>query len=244
MALALAATVSLAAPVSLVRLARADWLQPDPSYRDAQLTLRAAQRDTLGQGGNAVRLDSLAVAHLRLAHFADARKLFLRVLAIQSGDAAASAGLAKLALFSDRPASTESLLAAPGALEADESAPRDRLAALTRLGHWADAATFADSLEIPGRAEMLRRIGEDSVYVVSGASEVKILFSRTLPAPLLRVKLNGQSVLMALDTGAGDLIVDDFVGRQCKVALLPGEGPVTWDGEQGVLRNAMVRRLE
>jgi predicted aspartyl protease len=223
-------------------IARAEWLQPDPSFKDAQVQLRAALRDTLGQGNSVARLDTLAVAHLRLAHLADAKKLFLRVIALQSGDAAARAGLGKLALFEDRPAEAESLL--DGALEADDTAPFDLLAARTRLGQWALAASLADSLGLAGRAEMLRKIAEDSVYVVSGAPEVKMMFARALPAPLVRIKLNGQSVLMAIDTGASDLLIDDYVGRQCKVTLLSGESPTVWDGERGVARNAMVDRIE
>jgi predicted aspartyl protease len=229
-----------AAPAALV--ARAEWLQPDPSFKDAQFQLRAALRDTLGFGNNVARLDTLAVAHLRLAHLADAKKLFLRVITLQSGDQAARAGLGKLALFADRPAEAESLL--DGALEADDTAPLDLLAARTRLGQWTLAAALADSLGQSGRAEMLRKIAEDSVYVVSGAPETKMMFTRSLPCPMLRVKLNGQSVLMAIDTGASDLLIDDYVGRQCKVTLLSGESPTVWDGERGVAHNAMVDRIE
>ena len=220
----------------------ADWQQPDPSYRDAQFALRAALRDTVGQGGNAARLDTLAVAHLRLDHEADARRLFTRVLAANPADAAARAGLAKLALFADRPAEAESLLA--GALLADDTAPFDLLAARIRLGAYADAAALADSLGLAGRADMLRRMAEGGTYAISGAPGAKLMFVRLLPVPLLRVKLNGQSVLMAVDPGAGDLLVDDFVGRQCKVTPSPIQTLVSWDGTRVSVKNTVVKRLE
>src|SRR5207244_9926011 len=40
--------------------ARADWLAPDPSFRDAQMQLRYATRDTVGHGADVARLDTLA----------------------------------------------------------------------------------------------------------------------------------------------------------------------------------------
>ena len=222
--------------------ARAEWQQPDPSYKDAQATLRQAMRDTLGQGHNSGLLDSLAVAHLRLAQLADARRLFERVLAADSSDAAARAGLGKLALFEDRPARADSLLS--GALIGDDTAPRDLLAARIRLGRYEEAAALADSLDLAARAEMLHRMASDSCYVMSGATETRITFRRLTPAPLVSVKLNGQSVLMAVDLGAGDLVLDDFVARQCKVELLSASGQAPWDGLMVTARNAMVKRLD
>ncbi|MGH7730704.1 MAG: hypothetical protein ACRENJ_05565, partial [Candidatus Eiseniibacteriota bacterium] len=64
--------------VILATAARAEWLQPDASYRDAQLVLRQALRDTVGHGGDPARLDSLGLAQLRLARFAEARAAFAR----------------------------------------------------------------------------------------------------------------------------------------------------------------------
>ncbi|HTM58087.1 MAG TPA: aspartyl protease family protein [Candidatus Udaeobacter sp.] len=237
--IALAATLLL---LALLRPALADWQQPDPSYRDAQFALRAAIRDTAGQGANAARLDTLALAHLRLAHFADARRLFQRVLAANPADVAARASVAKLALFADRPAEAESLL--QGSLDADETAPRDLFAARVRLGRYADAATLADSLGLSGRAEMLRRMAEGDAYTISGSAEGRQPFARSLPVPLVRVKLNGESVLMAIDLGAGSLLIDDFVGRQAHIDLMPSMTPVVWDGTHVTVRNALVRRLE
>lgn len=232
----------LALALTAAALAHADWQQPDPSYKDAQAALREAKRDTVGQGGNAARLDSLAVAHLRLAQLSDAQRLFERVLAINPADEAARAGLGKLALFDDQPARAESLLS--GALEGDDTAPRDLLAARIRLRRYAEAAALADSLDLAARAEMLHRMAEDSTYVLSGSADAKIPFRQISPALLVSVKLNGQSVLMSVDLGAGDLMLDDFVSRQCKVELLTASGPVPWDGLMVTARNAMVKRLD
>ena len=66
------AALALLALASYPAAARADWLQPDPSYREAQLMLRLAARDTAGHAGDPGRLDSLGVALLRLVRLDDA----------------------------------------------------------------------------------------------------------------------------------------------------------------------------
>jgi hypothetical protein len=58
------------------------------------------------------------------------------------------------------------------------------------------------------------------------------------------VKLNGQSVLMAIDTGARDVLLDQSVARRCKVRELPGQRIEFWMGSRLAVRNAMVDRLE
>ena len=63
--------------------------------------------------------------------------------------------------------------------------------------------------------------------------------------PLVRVKLNGQSVLMAIDTGARDLMLDELVrARRVKVQRLPAQSRVFWNGTRIAVQNAMVQRLE
>ena len=52
--------------------ARAEWLQPDATWREAQFQLRTAQRDTVGHPDDPARLDSLAVALLRIGRTEDA----------------------------------------------------------------------------------------------------------------------------------------------------------------------------
>ena len=242
---ALTAAIVVAALAGLVASsgpARADWLQPDPSYRDAQLELRAALRDTVGQGANPARLDTLGVALLRLGRFADAQRIFARTAELRPGDEAAAAGLGKLALFHGRLAEAESLLTIGTA--ADPTAPLDLLAAHVRRGGYAVAAAMAESLGMTGRAEMLRGMADAAPYAISGDAEASLMFARNYPVALVRVKLNGQYVLMAVDPGAGDLVIDERAAKQAGVTLLPSETPVLWSGTRIAARNAMVQRVE
>jgi len=91
---------------------------------------------------------------------------------------------------------------------------------------------------------MLRRLAEGDTYRISGASEVSLPFQRAYPLPLVRVKINGQRALMAVETGAGDLLIDDYFARQLKVSLIPASQPVLWNGDWVTVRNAMVQRLD
>src|SRR2546426_550982 len=183
---------------------RADWLQPDGSYREAQLILKMATRDTAGHADDPGRLDSLGVALLRLGRLAEAQKVFHRALALRPGDDGARASLGKLALFDDRLSEAESLLAG---VQDDAGALRDLMAVRVRRGEYAAAAAMAGDVDQEGRVALLERMSESPIYeVTAGPDRIDHPWTRAYPVPLVRVKLNGQSVLMALDTGSSDLL--------------------------------------
>jgi hypothetical protein len=234
---------ALALGLALAGAARADWLQPDPTFREAQLALRLAQRDTVGQPLTAPRLDSLGAAHLRLANLAEARRLFERVLALAPHDETAAAGLGKIALFQGAPAAAESLLApladrVPGAAA-------DLFAARLRLERWEAAAALAEAAGQPGRAALLHRLAEPAgAWHVEGPAQVEIAWTRCWPVPIVKAKLNGESVLLAVDTGASDLILDAAAARRCGVIILPEQAPVFWSGTRVAARLALAQRLE
>ena len=221
---------------------RADWLQPDGSYREAQLILKMAARDTAGHGDDPGRLDSLGVALLRLGRLAEARKVFQRSLALRPADDGARASLGKLALFDDRLSEAESLLAG---VQDDAGALHDLLAARVRRGEYAAAAEMAGDVDQEGRTALLERMAEGPIYqVTAGPDRIDLPWTRAYPVPLVRVKLNGQSVLMALDTGSSDLLIDESAARRYRVDRVPGQRIEFWSGSRVAVRNAMAQRLE
>jgi tetratricopeptide (TPR) repeat protein len=240
---ALAAAVLAAGALVAALPARAAWLEPDPSYREAQITLRLALRDTAGRANDPGALDSLGVALLRLGRQADAEKVFRCVLALAPHDMAAAAALGKLALFRDRPAEAESLLAVAG--RDDPGVVYDLMCARLRRGEYAAAAELATAAGAEGRGALLARLAEDGPYAVSGdAAETQLLWTRVSPVPLVRVRLNGVPVLMALDTGTGDLLVSQMYARRCNVAPVGGQSLAFWDGTRVAVRGAVVKRLD
>jgi hypothetical protein len=222
--------------------ARDNWLQPDGSLRDAQFALQVALRDTVGHLDDAARLDSLGIALLRLGREADAETVLRRVLTLAPSDDAARAGLGKLALFHDRTAEAESLLAASA--HGDPAILADLLAVYVRRGEWKAAAAIATDADQPGRAPLFERLDQGGAYSITGPDEVKLLMSRVLPVPLVRVKLNGQTLLFAVDFGASDLLVDQSVARRCNVQFMGGRSLVFWNGSRVAARAALVQRLE
>lgn len=237
-----AAGVAFAAIALAAGAARTDWLQPDASMREAQATLRAAQKDTAGHSSDVAKLNPLGDALLRLGRKDDAAKIFGRVMAAAPGDPTAAAALGKLALFQDRLAEAESLLALGGD---DPAVLADLYAARLRRGDWAGAAPLAEVSGQAGRAAQFEALAAAPTYVIEGEPhEVVLLWNRPHPVPLVRVKLEGQSVLMALDTGASDLIVDRSAARRLNIPLLAGEWPTFWMGGRVAVRGATVRRLE
>jgi len=230
----------------LAPLASAEWLQPDASYRDAQFLLRQAIRDTMGHGDDPARLDTLGVAQLRLGHFDDAKKAFARVLAVSPHDEAALAAFGKLALFADRAVEAESLLtlAASDPLP-DPDVLSDLYAARLRQGRYAAAATLAPQVGDQGRVPLLEYLGEHPPYRVANDKDLaKAPWSMSYPLPLMRVKLGGQSVLMALDTGTNDLIVDPTYARQADAKEIAARSLIFWDGNRIAVQHVVIPRLE
>ena len=238
----IAGLAGLAAVV--VCVSGAALLQPDESWRDAQLEVRAAQRDTLGHGTEPARLDTLALALLRVGRFDDASRIFHTALVYQPGDAGACAGLGKLALFAGRLAEAESLLAIAVATDRDREWVADLYAAHVQHGAWGAAAPLAEELGDPGRAEMLRMMDATPPRLTAGPDESRIPWVRPYPIPLVRVKVNGELILMAIDTGARDVLLDPSAARRAKAQTFPTKSLVSWLGNRTSGANAMIQRLE
>src|SRR5439155_245306 len=134
-----------------------------------------------------------------------------------------------------------SLLLAPAASRADWLQPDGsyREAQLILKMAARDTAGHGDD---PGRLE---RMPEGPIYqVTAGPDRIDLPWTRAYPVPLVRVKLNGQSVLMALDTGSSDLLIDESAARRYRVDRVPGQRIEFWSGSRVAVRNAMAQRLE
>jgi hypothetical protein len=216
--------------------------EPDPAYRDAQFLLRAAIRDTAGHGDDAARLDSLGQAYFRLARLNDAASVLRRAVVAQPRDHAALATLGRIALWQGRTAEADSLLAAAGDAE---GAPEDRYAAAIRRGDWKTAAAQAEAVNDAGRSEVLQKLSNSEPYKLrDGRESGRVSFERAWPVPLVPVKVNGLSVLMAVDPGAPGLIVDPAVMRLQHLPPVPGESSVLWNGARTAVKHAWVPRFE
>ncbi|HEY6194599.1 MAG TPA: aspartyl protease family protein [Candidatus Eisenbacteria bacterium] len=219
---------------------RADWLTPDASFRDAQMQLRYATRDTVGHADDVARLDTLGVALLRLGRVGEARTLFARTLAAKPGDPAACAALGKLALWADRLGQAESLLTLAGDVEQSRA---DLYATRLRRAEWNEAGSMCEELGDDGRKPLLERLAEGPPMAAQGDA-VRLLFERIWPAPLIKVRLNGAPVLMMVDTGTPGLLVDPIAVRQYHVTPIAGQRLTPWTGTRVAIKNALVAKLE
>jgi hypothetical protein len=222
--------------------ARAELGSPDASWREAQLVLREAGRDTVGRSDDPARLDALGTALLRMARLPDAERIFRRALAVRPDDREALAGLGRIALCTQRDALAESLLTRAGDAE---GASADLYRARLRRHVRAAAAAMAETQGEAGRSEMLARLAALPPRTrLEGPERAAIPFQRAWPVPLVRVKLNGQLVVMAVDPGATDLLLDPSATRVCRVTVVPGERTVAWSGVRLAARNAIVQKLD
>lgn len=234
----------------------AEWMQPDATFRDAQLLARSAARDTVGRPDDVGRLDTLAVALMRLGRLPEAEALFRRALAQQPGDAAAMASLGKLALFANRLDEAEGLLAPSRMVE---GAMTDLYHSRVRRSDWLASAKYAEDAGDPGRRELMLHLASPELgadeqiadapsvaayTIAAGPAQGVVPFRRTWPVPLVQVKLNGESVWMAVDVGVADCLLDASFARRTKVKTLPSQRTVLWNGARTAVTNAWARELE
>lgn len=251
-----AALAVLLATAATTGVARAEWMQADATWRDAQLLLRGAARDTAGRADDPARLDTLAVALLRVGRTAEAEALFRRVLAMAPGDPAAMASLGKLALFANRLDTADSLLVPARGVE---GALADLYASRLRRRDWLATAKLAEAVGDPGRTELLAHLaspelepnervpdgpGAPAITVLSGPERAVVRLERTWPVPLVKAKLNGRPVLMAVDVGVADCLLDESVARVCDVKTLASQYAVLWNGGRQAVTAAWIRDLE
>lgn len=212
------------------------------NWREVQSELRDAVRDTVGRGEDAERLGALGRALLRLGRWNDADKLLRRVLAVRPADPGALAGLGKLALYRHDAARAESLLVAAGDAP---GAARDLYAARLRRGDWKGAAELCEAVGDLGHQPLLERLQELAPFALqNGPATTSLLFERSHPVPLVRVKLNGQQVLAAIDPGSPSVLVDRSAAKLHRLELLPGERSVFWIGTRVAARNAILQKLD
>ena len=216
--------------------------QPDPAYRDAQYLLRAAIRDTAGHGSDAARFDSLGFAYFRIARLTEASVAFRRAVSLQPTDHAAQATLGRIALWQHRLGEAESLLTAAGDAE---GAADDRYLLRIRQHDWKAVAALAEAANDAGRREWFERLAKDEPYaLVAGHESGHVSFERAWPVPLVPVKLGGEVVIMAIDPGAPGLMLDPATVRVRRLASIPGESAILWNGARSGVKHAWVPRLE
>jgi hypothetical protein len=91
---------------------------------------------------------------------------------------------------------------------------------------------------------MLERLAERTLYQISGPAETSVPWKLAYPVPLVRAKLDGHLVLLAIDTGADDLLLNESAARRYKVERFPAQYVTFWSGSRTVVRGAFVKRLE
>ncbi len=210
---------------------------------DAQSLLRSAQRDTLGRGMDAAALDTLGIALRRVTRLADAEAIHRRALAIGPDRRETLAALGKVVLMQGRAEEAADLLARAGHAE---GAIADLYHARLRLEDWKGAAELAEEAGDAGRAPLLRRMAEEGAFRITEKSpqSARLTFQRAWPVPLVRAKLNGQLVILAVDPGATDLLIDPAVMRVHRVERVEGERGLFWNGSRVAVKNGWVRSLD
>lgn len=213
------------------------------SWKDAQSLLRAAQRDTLGHANEPAALDSLASALFRVDKLSEAEAIHRRALELSPERRETMAGLGKVLLMLGRTEEAARLLeqAAPA-----DGAEADLYLAKLRLSDWRGAAALAEAANDAGRVPLLTRMAEEGAFRMSekGPQQTRIGFQRLWPVPLVRAKINGHLVVLALDPASSELLLDPASLRIHGVERVEGERGLFWNGSRVAVKNGWVRKLD
>ena len=165
-----------------------------------------------------------------------------RALAVRPDDRPTLAALGKIALYRHEVAEAESLLVAAGDAE---GAARDLYASRLRRGDWKGAADLAETVGDAGHLPLLERLQSvDAFALQPGPATADLGFDRAFPVPLVRVKLNGQQVLAAIDPGSPNVLVDRAALGARGIDRVPGERAVFWIGSRVAARNGIARKID
>jgi len=176
--------------------------------------------------------------------FAAAEQRFRNIIRQTPDDKSAALYLAQLALLDNRLDQAEHWL---------ETRCQDLPAAVPlyrilyyRQDRWADARPFAGISGQAGLARVLRELEGLPSYRISGlGGGAQIAFALSEPLPVVRARLNDQEdVLLVIDTGAGDLILDRRLATGLGLSLSQPEPALFAGGLGGELQYAPLERLQ
>ena len=111
-----------------------------------------------------------------------------------------------------------------------------------RREDWKAAIALLPKLEDEsGRLPQLEALAEAPATTVEYGEGTQIVnFDRAWPVPLVKAKLNGQVVLVAVDLGANEMLIDPSAARLCRVTQLEGERSLVWLGGRVSARNGLL----
>jgi predicted aspartyl protease len=167
-----------------------------------------------------------ADALFKVGNFAEAAKLYARVVSGKAGNYPAALRLGNLALLSNRLADAQKWLEKARALKPSEQAPQALLAEVFyRRDDFAAAARLLRAAGQESRARQLAAFKGRKPYQVEGSGErTSLKFVMTDPLPLVKVRVNGgKEVNFLIDTGAAEVILDTEFAHEVGVEQLGSE---------------------
>jgi len=153
--------------------------------------------------------------------FAEAEKLYVKVLAVESANFQAALRLGSISLLANRLADAQKWLAKAMELKPDEQAPKSLM-----------AEVFYRQDEFRRAAPLFRAIGQEAVakklesfkgitpYQIKGKAKLTHLkFIMTDPLPVVQVRVNeGEPVNFFIDTGGAEVIIDTEFAKELNIA--------------------------
>jgi len=166
--------------------------------------------------------------------FAEAEKLYSKVLAEDPKNYQAAVRLGNIALLANRLDEAQKWLTRAIELKPDERSPKALLAEVYyRQDDFGRAAPLFAAAGKEAKAKKLESFKDTVPYQIEGNAQVSHLkFVHTDPLPLVQVKVNGsEEVNFIIDTGGGEVIIDTEFAKKVGAAEF-GATQWTFGGDQ------------
>ncbi len=159
------------------------------------------------------------------ARFDEAQRLYTQRAVANPGDAAAATRLGALALLQNNLPVAESALLRARSLDPGSQEVATLLAqAYVRRDAFTSAVPVLRAAGRNDRARQLETFGGDPPYVMAGPDEADVPFLTEDPLPLIEARgPDGAPLVMLIDTGGGEVILDGRVAARLGVVSV-GEG--------------------
>ena len=187
-----------------------------------------------------------ADARFRDGKFAEADKLYARVVAHNPKDFRAAARLGYLALLSNRLDEAQKWLQKAVDAKPDESPAKLLLAEVYyRQDQFSKAAPLLRAAGQEAKARKLESFHGLTPYEVEGqANETSVKFVVTDPLPLVKVRVNGgEEVNFFIDTGAAEVVLDPEFAKQAGARLFGSEKGQFAGGKEAAYQHGRIDAL-
>ena len=196
-------------------------------------------------GESANKLCDEAYQHFEKAQFDKALTHYMKTLNEDPTDYEANYRIGYIYMLSNQHALAEKYLKKAIELKPKEKDPKKHLAEVFyRQDKFKDAVPLYEEIGQSGRAKQLASFGSRTPYkVVGDVPETSIPFMMIDPLPMFKIKVNDKEIVVLLDTGGAQIIIDSEFAREIGADVYGSREAVFGGGKKRTLEFGAVESV-